>query len=47
MTQTKSNLHKKLITNKPKIKNKRVNKLELYNVSFNWEYEIKTFLGYY
>ncbi|WP_253301134.1 hypothetical protein [Spiroplasma endosymbiont of Phyllotreta cruciferae] len=29
MAQTKSNLPKKLITNKPKIKNKRVNKLEL------------------
>ncbi|AHF60801.1 hypothetical protein P344_02070 [Spiroplasma mirum ATCC 29335] len=29
MAQTKSNLPKKLLTNKPKIKNKRVNKLEL------------------
>lgn len=29
MTQTKSNLPKKSITNKPKIKNKKVNKLEL------------------
>ncbi|WP_338954632.1 hypothetical protein [Spiroplasma endosymbiont of Polydrusus cervinus] len=29
MAQTKSNLPKKSITNKPKIKNKRVNKLEL------------------
>ncbi len=29
MAQTKSNLSKKSITNKPKIKNKRVNKLEL------------------
>ncbi|AXF95360.1 hypothetical protein [Spiroplasma phoeniceum] len=29
MAQTKSNLSKKSITNKPKIKNKKVNKLEL------------------
>ncbi len=29
MAQTKSNLPKKSITNKPKMKNKRVNKLEL------------------
>ncbi|UZQ30485.1 MAG: hypothetical protein OHM56_02845 [Spiroplasma phoeniceum] len=29
MAKTKSNLPKKSITNKPKIKNKRVNKLEL------------------
>ncbi|ALA97684.1 hypothetical protein SKUN_00794 [Spiroplasma kunkelii CR2-3x] len=29
MAQTKSNLHKKTITNKPKLKNKKVNKLEL------------------
>ncbi|WP_348734882.1 hypothetical protein [Spiroplasma endosymbiont of Ammophila pubescens] len=29
MAQTKSNLPKKSITNKPKIKNKKVNKLEL------------------
>ncbi|WP_338989268.1 hypothetical protein [Spiroplasma endosymbiont of Seladonia tumulorum] len=29
MSQTKSNLPKKSITNKPKIKNKKVNKLEL------------------
>ncbi len=29
MSQTKSNLSKKSITNKPKIKNKRFNKLEL------------------
>ncbi|WP_348734944.1 hypothetical protein [Spiroplasma endosymbiont of Ammophila pubescens] len=29
MSQTKSNLSKKSITNKPKIKNKKVNKLEL------------------
>ncbi|WP_348735930.1 hypothetical protein [Spiroplasma endosymbiont of Ammophila pubescens] len=29
MSQTKSNLLKKSITNKPKIKNKKVNKLEL------------------
>ncbi len=29
MTQLKSNLPKKSLTNKPKIKNKRVNKLEL------------------